>query len=120
LIVLIGLGLLVGGTLPSAHLHHSTGAHPQVVHSHFESALGSAHDHHDAPEVGDDDHENAVDIAHVIAGGPRPPWSGQPAVLSARLRLPALCFTLAALPRPEPSATPSPPAPSLAPRAPPA
>jgi hypothetical protein len=120
LIVLIGITLLAGGTLPSEHLHHSTATHAQLVHAHFEYALASDHDHHAAFEVGDDDHENAVDLEWVIAGGPRPSFAGQPAVVSAGLRFPVPTFAAGTVSRPKPPPTASPPPRSLAPRGPPA
>jgi hypothetical protein len=120
LIVLLGIALLAGGTLPSEHLHHSTATHAQVVHAHFEYALASDHDHHAALEVGDDDRENAVDLECVIAGGPRPSSAGPPAVPSAGLPLPVPTFGVGTVSRPKPSPTASPPRRSLAPRAPPA
>ncbi|RPJ72424.1 MAG: hypothetical protein EHM24_09435 [Acidobacteria bacterium] len=122
LIVVIGAALAATGIRPSEHLHHSTPAHPQIVHSHFEYAPGTG-PHLDGVGVNDvdsDDHEHAIDLEQVIAAGPRAPSAGQALLGVAGALAPHLRLVFGDLRFENPEPTASPPSHLTSPRAPPA
>jgi len=120
LIAFLVSALLVGGMLPSAHLHHSTSTRPQIVHSHLPTQ--PAHSSARAARLSASDHSDrdAVSLdARVVSRVPAPPAFGSGLVpQGARVSPPASSLvTLAAF---EPRAPESPPLQFAASRAPPA
>jgi hypothetical protein len=109
--------LAATGALSFHHLHGATPAHPTVVHAHVE---GAAHADTHVPSSVDGEHEDAVPLNCVMAGGQARHVVGQPCALPQANLLAAVAASEPIGPDSDTRPTPSPPPRPSAPRAPPA
>jgi hypothetical protein len=109
--------LVATGALPFHHLHRATPAHPTIVHAHVEGAAPA--DTH-VPSAVDGEHEDAVPLSCVMAGGQARHVVGQPCALPQANWLAAVAASDPIGPDSDTRPTPSPPPRPSAPRAPPA